>query len=236
MNCIIVDDEPLAIEGIKLHLKDIPDLKILETFENPLEANNFLSGNSVDLMFLDIEMPKITGLELLKVLENKPLVIITTAYSHYAVEGFELDVVDYVLKPIRFSRLLKAVTKAKEIFETRKNTNTIQENKDYIFVRAERKYVKIFFEDVIYIEGLKDYVIINTIDNKHITRMNMKLILEKLPSYIFKRINKSYIINTNFITEVANDLVKVKDKELSIGLSYKKAFFDEIINQKLLKK
>jgi len=236
MNCIIIDDEPLAIEGIKLHLKNIPGINLLETFENALNARDFMMDYEVDLIFLDIQMPKITGLEFLKVLSNKPMIIITTAYQQYAVEGFELDVLDYLLKPISFERLLKAVSKAQELMQTKSVLKMESQKNDFVFIRSDRKFIKLFYKDITYIEGLKDYILIYTKTGKVITRMNMKTIMMEFPPELFFRINKSYIVNIDQITEVDNDLVRIGQKELTIGNSYKKEFYDKIINTKIVKK
>ncbi|PLX03883.1 MAG: DNA-binding response regulator [Marinilabiliales bacterium] len=238
MKCIIIDDEPLAREGMKLNINEVSTLELVGSFENPIEANDFLNNNDVDLMFLDIEMPELTGLEFLKTLVNQPLVILTTAYPQYALESYELDVIDYLVKPIRIERFIKAVNKAEEIFKM-KNTVTHEVESigdDYIFVKSERKYVKIFFKDIKYIEGLKDYVIIHAMQRKIMTAMNVKTIDNQLPSEIFVRINKSYIINIHSISEIDNDFVIIDTNEIPIGRTYKEDFIKNYVNKRLIKR
>jgi len=237
MNCIIIDDEPLAREGIKQYIDGVSDLDLIGSFKSALEAGNFLQSNAVDLMFLDIQMPGITGTEFLKTLQIKPLTIMTTAYTDYAIESFELDVVDYLLKPIRLARFMKAVNKAKELFDLYQNPHEVEKiEDDFIYVKADRKFVKIFYKEINYIKGLKDYVSIHTNDKKIITAMNVKTILSHLPDKIFYRVNKSYIINIDKIDTVETDFVNLGGEEIPIGQSYKEAFLKDVIKGKLIKR
>ncbi len=237
MKCIIVDDEPLAREGIKQYIEEVSELTLVDSFKSAMEAGNYLQSNEVDLMFLDIQMPGITGTEFLKSLQSKPLTIMTTAYTDYAIESFELDVVDYLLKPIRLARFLKAVNKAKELFELYQSPFNVEKlEDDFIYVKADRKFVKIFYSEIIYIKGLKDYVSIHTPEKRIITAMNVKTILSHLPDKLFYRINKSYIINVDKIDTVETDFVNVAGEEIPIGSSYKEAFLNNIIKGKLIKR
>lgn len=238
MKCIIVDDEPLARKGMLLNVKEVSTLELVGTFENAADANDYLQNNEVDLMFLDIEMPEITGLEFLKTLVNQPLVILTTAYPQYALESYELDVIDYLVKPIRIERFIKAVNKAEEFHKLKSTTKMVFESvgEDYVFVKSERKYVKIFFKDIRYIEGLKDYVIIHTDGRKIMTAMNVKTIDNQLPNEIFVRINKSYIVNVNAINEIDNDFVIIDKSEIPIGRTYKDDFINNFVNKRLIKR
>ena len=238
MKCIIVDDEPLAREGLKLNIDEVPSLELSGSFENAMQANDFLNDNPVDLMFLDIQMPGVSGLDFLKSLKNRPMVILTTAYPQFALEGFELDVIDYLVKPIKTERFLKAINKARYYYDfNQEDQHEVEDiGEDFIFVKSNRKFVKLHFDDIIYIEGLKDYVIIHVGENKILTAMNVKTIMSQLPQSIFSRINRSYIVNINHIKEVDTDYVKVKDKELTIGNSYKKDFFENVVNKKLIKR
>ncbi|MBU0764118.1 MAG: LytTR family DNA-binding domain-containing protein [Bacteroidetes bacterium] len=238
MKCIIVDDEPLAREGMKLNINEVSSLELTGSFENALEANDFLLNNEIDLIFLDIEMPEITGLEFLKTLVNQPMVILTTAYPQYALESYDLDVIDYLVKPIRIERFIKAVNKAEEFHKLKRSGKNVIESigEDYIFVKSERKYVKIFFRDIKYIEGLKDYVIIHANNKKIMTAMNVKTIDNQLPDEIFVRINKSYIINFHSINEIDNDFVIIDTSEIPIGRTYKDDFIKNFVNKRLIKR
>jgi len=235
LKCIIIDDEPLAREGMKLNIKEINFLELIGEFEDAIKANDFIANNNVDLMFLDIQMPNLSGIDFLKSIKNPPLTILTTAYPQFALESYDLDIVDYLVKPIRIERFIKAVNKAQEIFEYKKSEKTGKERKDYVYIKSDRKYIKLDFSKIFYIEGLKDYVIVYVNDNKYITAMNIKTIYNQLPSEIFFRVSKSYIININNITEIDNDFVKVNKKEIPIGRTYKEEFLN-YINKHLIKR
>ena len=238
MRCIIVDDEPLAREGMELNVKELNFLDLVGQFHNAITANTFLAENEVDLMFLDIQMPGITGLDFLNSLRNPPLTILTTAYSEFALKGFEMDVVDYLLKPIRLDRFVKAVNKAQEIYQLKNpavHKQDIQEQ-DFTYVASDRKYLKLYFKDIIFIEGMKDYVILNTKDKKIMPAMNLKTILQQLPPNIFARVNKSYIVNINFIKSVDTDFITLPNKEIPLGRTYKEAFINNYIKTNLIKR
>lgn len=238
MRCIIVDDEPLAREGMELNVEDVPYLELVGQFSNALEANAFLQTNSVDLIFLDIQMPGITGLEFLRTLKNnRPMCILTTAYPQYALESFELDVVDYLVKPIRLQRFIKAVNKAKEMYDlVQKAENTVEEvAADYIYIKADRKYLRIFYKNLLYIKGMKDYVMIYTLDGKKVmTAMNIKTINSQLPDNIFARVNKSFIINVQHIDSIEMDFIQLGGEEIPIGRTYKENFINRYIKTNLI--
>ncbi|OJJ19289.1 DNA-binding response regulator [marine bacterium AO1-C] len=257
MKCIIVDDEPLAREGMKLNVQELPSLELVGTFENAMQANDFLSKNDVDLMFLDIQMPEVTGLDFLKTLNlsKPPFVILTTAYPQFALEGYALDVIDYLVKPISMDRFIKAVNKVDYYHKLREqaanetpeptpkapaNDSPVGSDnadvEDYIFIRADRKYMKVFFREINYVEGLKDYVIVYTDTQKIVTAMNIKTIEGQLPSNIFVRVSKSYIINLQHIKAVDNNFVMIKDKEIPIGKAFKDNFLNNVVNKRLLKR
>lgn len=229
---LIVDDEPLAREILESHASQIPDLEILASCANALEANEIVQSTDVDLVFLDIQMPQISGLDWLKSLRNPPLVIFSTAFSEYAVEGFELNAVDYLLKPIAFDRFLKAVNKAKDQLKAQKQDLPASEH--YMFVKADKKLVKVSFEDIVYIEGLKDYVIIRMEQDRVITLQTMKSLEEKLPSNLFRRIHRSYIVNIQKIQALDGSMIEVtlknQTKLLPIGKNYRDDVL-EIIQQ-----
>ncbi|TXB62276.1 response regulator transcription factor [Phaeodactylibacter luteus] len=244
MNAIIVDDEPLAQDVLETYIDKLPEIKLLRKCSNALEANEALKSEQVDLMFLDIQMPQLTGVDFLKTLNNPPVVIFTTAYPNYAVEGFELNALDYLLKPISLERFMKAANKAVEQIELRRQGKAgaqpaaeAEEDPGYIFVKADKKLVKINYEDILYIEGLKDYVIIRQDNNRVITLQTMKSLEDKLPTKLFKRIHRSYIVNIERIDAVVGNMVEVVEKgqakHLPIGKNYRDELLD-IINKNRL--
>lgn len=240
MNCIIVDDEPLARQGLHLHLKNIPSINLIGSFGSAIEANNFLNNEKVHLVFMDINMPEISGLEFVKGLINKPLIIFVTAYPQHALDSYELDAIDYLVKPVRLERLLKAINKAEQFIKILKFENELDAlesiNTDYIFIKSDKKYFKLFFRDIKFIEGLKDYVIIHYLDKKVIAAMNIKTITVQLPSTIFVRISKSYVVNINYIISFDIFNVYLKNDELPLGSNFKDSFFANYVNGKIIKK
>jgi len=240
MNCIIVDDEPLARQGMEMNVANVSSLNLLGSFSNALAAGDFLRKENVDLMFLDINMPELSGLDFLKSLRNAPLVIFTTAYPQYALESYELDAIDYLVKPIRIERFLKAVNKAENhlrLLNQEANNNRIEKiGDDFIFIKADRRFFKIYFKDILYIEGLKDYVIIYTTDSKIITSMNVKTIAAQLPSNLFARVSKSYIVNVMHISSFDNELVYIQNNEIPLGQSFKEDFLKQYIDGKIVKR
>lgn len=239
MRCIIVDDEPLAIEGMILNIKQIDSLELVGSFSNALDAHKFLKDNDIDLLFLDINMPNLTGLELAKIILNPPMIIFTTAYSEYAVESYEVAAVDYLTKPIRFQRFFQAVSKAEEQYKLRKKTETITTNQslsEYILIKADRRTHRVAVNDIQYIEGLKDYVLVHTLNEKLAVAMNIKTIYTQLPESHFVRINKSFIVNLNHVNSFDNDFLKIDSKELPIGLVFRENFYKKIAQDRILKR
>ena len=236
MKCIIVDDEPLAREGIEINIEELGFLDLVGSFGTAMKANTFLAENKVDLMFLDIQMPGITGLEFVRSLKIRPLIILTTAYPNFALEGFELDVVDYLLKPIRLNRFTKGVNKAKELFDLYKTGNNQVEQiaEEFIYIKSGWTYIKVYYKDIYYIKGLKDYVIIYTSGDRVIAGMNIKTIYSKLPQHIFARVSKSYLINVGFIDSVETDFIQLAGKEIPLGATYKEMFINKHIKKKTL--
>ena len=238
MKAIIVDDEPLAREAIQILAAKILNLEIVEIFSSALAAAKYIEEIPVDLIFLDIEMPGISGIEFAKTIPQKTLVIFTTAYPEYALDGFELDAVDYLIKPVKEDRFKKAVNKARaylKLLEGEVSTSEVQhEGDDYFFVKSERKFVKIHFKDILFIEGLKDYVVMQTEDQKIMTAMNIKTIHDQLPQHVFVRISKSYVINIKEITSFDNNTVLIRKYEIPIGNSYRNYFFDNFISKKVI--
>lgn len=221
INCLIVDDEPLAADVIESFVAKMPHLLLVGKVNSATEALALLKTEKVDILFLDIQMPEMTGLELLKTLRNPPIVIFTTAYPNFALESYEIDAADYLLKPIAFDRFVKALNKAEERL---KSMNHLEngETPDYIFVKADGKLVKINIPDICYVEGLKDYVIIHTPQNKVVTHNTMKNIEALLlTDENFIRIHRSYIINLRFVKEIEGNSFRVKDQLLTIGTTFK---------------
>lgn len=236
MKCIIVDDEPLAREGMRMNIGELSNLTLVGEFENAAAANEFLEKNQVDIMFLDIEMPGLSGLEFLRSLSNAPMVILTTAYPQYAVEAYELDVVDYLVKPIKLERFIKAVAKAEEFLSLAENTAVFEAIEDeFIFIKSERKYVKIRFDELLFVEGLKDYVIVHATHGKYMTAMNVKTIHNKLSEDIFFRVSKSFVINVNHIDDIDGNYVNIREYKIPIGRSYRDVFLD-FVNKRLLRR
>lgn len=239
IKAIIVDDEPLALDVLETYIEQMPNVELVQKCENALEANEALNNHDVDLMFLDIQMPQITGVDFLKSLKNPPAVIFTTAYPEYAVEGFELDATDYLLKPISLDRFMKAVNKVSEKTGDTpgNNSGVVEMEGDFIFVKADKKLIKVDFNDIIYIEGLKDYVIIRQEAGRVITLQTMKSLEKKLPDTIFKRVHRSYIVNIHKINAVVGNMLEVTEKgatkHLAIGKNYREELL-KIINLKRL--
>lgn len=248
INVIIVDDEPLAQEVLETYVEKMPELNLVQKCSNALEANEALKNHEIDLMFLDIQMPQLTGIDFLKTLAHPPLVIFTTAYPNYAIEGFELNALDYLLKPISLERFMKAVNKAIEQVDMQRRLEenqeeedetapTVEGNPDFIFVKADKKLVKVNYRDIIYIEGLKDYVIIRQDADRVITLQTMKSLEKKLPQDHFKRIHRSFIVNLDRINAIVGNMVEVvekgKPKHLPIGKNYREELL-EIINKNRL--
>ena len=198
MNCIIVDDEPLAREAMKLLIEESNNLQLIGSFNSASTASDFMEQHVTDLVFLDIQMPGITGIEFARTISKKTLVIFTTAYTEYALDSYEVDAIDYLIKPVEAERFQKAVDKALSyhslLLKEEKEAIETVVTADYFFVKAERRYFKVNFSDILFIEGLKDYVIIQLSDQRIITRMSLKAIFDLLPKSTFLRVNKSYIV------------------------------------------
>ena len=220
IKCIAIDDEPPALVLLRQYIAQCPGLQLLQTFDDAITGSEFLRQNPVDLLFIDINMPDITGLDLVRSLEEKPMIIFTTAHKKFAMDGFELDATDYLLKPISFERFSKAVNKATEYFEYRKKSKT--EETENLFVYSEYRMVKISLTDIEFIESLEDYIRINLITGKPVmTLMTMKKVLEKLPAGKFKRIHRSYIVAVDKVKSILNRKARlISGAELPISDSY----------------
>ena len=243
MNVIIVDDEPLALDVLETYIERMPDLHLVARCNNAFEANEALKNHEIDLMFLDIQMPQLTGIEFLKTLVKPPMVIFTTAYQQYAIEGFELNALDYLLKPISMDRFMKAVNKATEQYNLHNKEVTPSAQKtadtegavvqsdlpDYIFVKADKKLIRVRFADILYIEGLKDYVIIRTETGRVISLQTMKSLEDKLPAPQFVRVHRSYIVGMDKIQAIVGNMVEVIDKGQPKHVPIGKNYRDELL-------
>ncbi|CAM1355309.1 MULTISPECIES: LytR/AlgR family response regulator transcription factor [Tenacibaculum] len=221
INCVIIDDEPLAINVIKNHLQEFQNINIVDTFNNPLEAINTLEKDPIDVLFLDINMPKMNGLEFLKNIPVKPHVIITTAYREFAAESYDLDVLDYLVKPIPFPRFLKSINKLTQQLHLNQNVKNIHTNEDsYIFLKVDKKLVKVKYDNLLYIESLKDYIKVCTTDGNYIVHKSLTSITEELPSNNFLRIHRSYTIAIDKVNSVEGNSVDINNKRIPIGRKY----------------
>ncbi|WP_271784503.1 LytR/AlgR family response regulator transcription factor [Aquimarina algiphila] len=229
IKCMVVDDEPLAIKVLEKHIMQVPDLELVSTFDNPITAGDFLQNTAIDLLFLDIQMPVVTGIDFIKNTTIQPKIILTTAYREYALEGYELDIIDYLLKPISFIRFYKSINKYKALNTTIEpiahKSLEIDTISDHIFVNSNKRMIRVEFNNILFIDSIKDYVRIHTADDTIITKDKISSFVEKLPSY-FLRVHRSYIINTGKIASLTSkDVVLLGGMEIPIGASYK-----EIVN------
>lgn len=243
LNVLIVDDEPLALDVLETYIGQMPELRLVKRCSNALEANEALKTNDVDLMFLDIQMPQLTGIDFVKTLAHPPMIVFTTAYPNYAIQGFDLNALDYLLKPISLERFMKAVNKAVEHAELSNReapngaSTASNEALDFFFVKADKKLVKVNFDDIIYIEGLKDYVIIRLMQTRVITLQTMKSLEDRLPHGKFRRIHRSYIVALDKITAIEGNMIEVLEKDkpklLPIGKNYRDDLLEMIEKNKL---
>jgi len=226
---MVIDDEPLAIQLLANHISKVPFLELASTFNNPMEGLISFNSNPVDLIFLDIQMPQLTGIQFMKLLQNRAQVIISSAYEQYAIEGFEHNVTDYLLKPISFERFYKAVEKA---YNLKNPAHKLESKQDlypatggYIFVKVETRMVRVELDDILFIEGLKNYVSIYTKTQRIVTLQVMKQLEEILPTTRFVRVHKSYIIALDKINSIERQEIYIKDRIIPIGITYQEQFF-----------
>lgn len=229
VKCLIVDDEPLAINVIKSHLKSFENFEVTGSCGDAMEAFNFIKTYPIDLVFLDINMPELSGMDFIRNLEQAPLIIITTAYREFAVEGFELNVFDYLVKPISFPRFVKSIDKflAYSNIKTDSESNEI----DYAFIKVDKKIVKVFYNDILYIESLKDYVRIVTQAENYITHQNLGAFTASLPQAQFLRIHRSYTISLSKIKALDGNNIEIANKQIPIGRNYQVEIKKQILNQ-----
>jgi two-component system LytT family response regulator len=221
IRCIIIEDEPLAVKVLADYIADVPFLELLATFKDAIVATDYLRHTSVDLIFLDIHLPKLKGMSFLKTLVNPPAVIITTAYHQYAVEGFNLNVTDYLLKPIEFERFLVAVTKVRSVQVSRQEPVDEPGSRDFVFISVQKKKVKILFSEIVFIESQREYIKIRTTGNEYISKMSTHEIEAILPAHLFKRVHRSFIVSIRRIESYTAEMIEIAGVSIPIGKGYR---------------
>jgi two-component system LytT family response regulator len=238
LNCVIVDDEPLAREGLSNYVREVDFLHLAGTCENPLELLDLLDHSPADLIFLDIQMPKMNGLDFLKIAQRTPMVIITTAFPSYALEGFQLDVLDYLLKPITFERFFKAARKAKDYHQllmkpAATEPGRANKQEDYFFIKCGSKYEKIPLEDILYIEGMQNYVNIYTTKGKYLTILSLKSLEENLSGQSFIRVHKSFMVAVAKIDSIEGNEITIQNIRIPISRNYREKVIGQVITSRL---
>jgi DNA-binding LytR/AlgR family response regulator len=230
IQALVVEDEPLAREGLLNYIREVAFIHVVKACEDAMDANSLLASEKIDLMFLDIQMPRITGIGFLKSLKNPPMVIMTTAYPNFALQGYELDVLDYLVKPFPFDRFLKAANKARDFFELKSKKPDVEKSgEDYFFVKCDFRYEKIHFKDILYVEGMENYVVIFTTTQKYVTLLRMKIMEETLPAQDFIRIHKSFIVSIAAISSIDGNEIIVSGKRLPISREKKSEIMERVI-------
>lgn len=236
MRCLVVDDEPLARKGIIHHMEQLPRLLLVGECASPTEALTCLQQGGVDLLFLDIRMPRMTGLDLLRTLRDPPITIITTAYPNHALEGFELDVLDYLVKPIPFERFVKAVNKATDLLAMRQGKAGAEASSDHFFIKSEQRYERIRYDELRYVEAMQNYVVLHTTGGRHVAYLTFKAVEEYLPADRFLRVHKSYIVSRAHIDSIDGNEVRIGDKSLPVSRSQREAVMEEVLRNRLLRR
>jgi len=238
IHCLIIDDEPLARKGLREYIGDVDFLNLIGEFETPLKAAAAFSNDDVQLLFLDIQMPKLSGMDFLKSLRQPPPVIFTTAFPQYALDGFELNALDYLVKPISFERFLKAALKAKEYYEVRQQNKTIEINSapDHFFIKEDNRLTKIFFRDILFVEALQNYVAIHTAEHKHITYLTFNAIEAYLPTEQFIKTHKSYIISVAKVDGIEGSTIRMSKHYIPISRNLKEAVLEKLLGNRFLKR
>ena len=238
INCIVIDDEPLARKGLKEYIADVDFLNLIGEFDSPLKAADLVSRGEVQLLFLDIQMPKITGLDFFRSLQNPPPVIFTTAYPQYALDGFEVNALDYLVKPISFERFLKASLRAKEFYEVREKNLTVTSGPaaDYFFIKADNKLVKLMYDDILFAEALQNYVVIHTREKKYITYLTFKSVEDYLPAEKFIKTHKSYIVSAAKIESIEGNDIRIGLHHIPISRNLKDEAMDKLLKGKFFKR
>jgi len=240
INCVIIDDEPLARKGLREYISDVDFLDLAGEYDNALKATEMISRGEVQLLFLDIQMPKITGLDFMKTLQKPVPVIFTTAFPQYALDGFDLNALDYLVKPISFDRFLKAALKAKEYYEVRQKNDAdktpVAEVGDYFFIKADNKLVKVLFNDILFIEALQNYVVVHSQERKLITYLTFKSVEEYLPSSQFIKVHKSFIVSATKIDSIEGNDIRIGQHYIPISRNLKDEVMGKLLKGKFLKR
>jgi DNA-binding LytR/AlgR family response regulator len=237
LRCLIIDDEPIARKGLREYIQDVDFLLLAGEFENPLKATELLINDKIDLVFLDIQMPKMTGMEFLKTLSHPPMIIFTTAYPQYAVEGFELNAIDYLLKPFAFERFLKAVLKARTLKESSQSAHkATTADPDHFFVKSDNKLVKIMYDEILFIEALQNYVAVHTTTKKYITYLTFRSIEEHLPASRFIRTHKSYIVSAARVESIEGNDIRIGPHYIPISRTEREEVLNRLLQNRLLKR
>lgn len=230
MKCVLIDDDPLAIKVLLDYFKNFTEFEIIGIFNNPLEGLGFLNTNSVDAVFLEIKMPIMTGFELIRLLENKPRIVITTAFREYAAESYDLEVLDYLVKPIPLPRFIKCIHKIESEFNLRNNLKIETHRVEpYIFIKVDKKMVKINIDEILFIEGMKEYIKVVTPEKNYITHKSLTSLTEELPSERFMRIHKSYTISLNKVKSIEGNRIQISSHTIPIGRNYSKDVKSKIL-------
>jgi len=232
INCVVTDDEPIARQGLCGYIEKIDYLSLIGECEDALQLNTLLKTEPPDLIFLDIEMPYLSGLDLISSIQNPPKIIITSAYEKYALKGYEFDVVDYLLKPVTFERFVKAVDKVYHLMEKESTKNT----REYLFVKSGKQLKKIFIEDILFVESMENYVNIFTTSSKEVVYSTLKLFLESLPGNHFLQVHRSYVVNIKHIHSIEGNMLHVADHEIPVARNLREQVFNSILNNRLVLK
>jgi DNA-binding LytR/AlgR family response regulator len=241
INCIIIDDEPLARKGLREYINDVDFLQLTGEFGDPLKAVNTINTGNVQLVFLDIQMPKITGLEFIKTMKDPPPVIFTTAFPQYALDGFDLSAIDYLVKPVSFERFFKAALKVKDYYSRKENKPSdpapvISPGEDYFFIKVDNKLVKIMLEDILFVEALQNYVTIHTAARKFITYLTFKSVEEYLPANKFVKCHKSFIVSASHINSINGNEIMIGDHSIPVSRNNKDDVMEKLLKGKFLKR
>lgn len=242
LTCIVIDDEPLARECISNYINEVDFLELLGCCKNPLEISKIKDSHLADLLFLDIQMPRMNGIEFLKSMATKPMVVITTAFPNYALDGFDLDALDYLLKPITFTRFFKAACKAKEHHHLVHHKEISTENKepskvDHLFLKCDSSYKKIYLDDILFIKSMQNYVAFHTTDKKkHLSLIPLKDVAKQLDTNIFMQVHKSFIVNISKIQSVESESLQIASHSIPVSRNYRSAIMEKLVNKRILKK
>lgn len=236
IRCVIIDDEPLARKGLCEYINETNFLSLQGEFDSPLKAADLITSGTAQLLFLDIEMPRISGLDFFKTLIHPPPVIFTTAYPQYALEGFEVNALDYLVKPFSFDRFYKAAMKAKEFYEVRESNQQEEKGSDFFFIKADQKLVKIFFDDILYAEALQNYVVIHTAARKYMTYLTFKSVEDYLSSDKFLKVHKSYIVAASKIDSIEAGDIRIGQIHIPISRNQKEEVMEKLLKNRFLKR